>query len=214
MPPRDPQSNKEEVFRFLDLPPELRIQVYNLALPKRVRVRPVGPYAWIMNVYRDALALLRTCHQIRNEARPLLFSNSIFRIGLYDDVDTLHFQSWIDGAGKGLVSRMKCFEVVTSVEGQVVRFDVRVGEAGAIVTIVACFDMKFLGRLCEVFKICLLEGNVVVDTCEEQRAVLSGVHTGEWKGYFSITDMKAIGKCVELLDVRKADQVASGSRAW
>ena len=109
---------------------------------------------------------------------------------------------------------MKCFEVVTSVEGQVVRFDVRVGEAGAIVTIVACFDMKFLGRLCEVFKICLLEGNVVVDTCEEQRAVLSGVHTGEWKGYFSITDMKAIGKCVELLDVRKADQVASGSRAW
>ena len=91
MPPKDPQPNKEEIFRFLDLPPELRIQIYSLTLPKRVRVRPVGPYAWIMNVYRDALALLRTCHQIRNEARPLLFSNSKFCIDLYDDVDALHF---------------------------------------------------------------------------------------------------------------------------
>ena len=106
---------------------------------------------------------------------------------------------------------MKCFEVVTSVEGQVVRFDVRAGEAGGIVTIVACFDMEFLERLCEIFNICLLEGNVVVDTCEKQRAVLSGVHTGVWKGCLSITDMKtivhAVGECAVLLAVRKASPV-------
>ena len=209
MLPKIPQPSTEQVFPFLNLPTELRIQVYNLALPKKVRVRPVAPFAWSVNPYKDALALLRTSHQIRNEARPLLFSNSNFRIDLYDDVDALHFQSWIDGAGEGLISRMKGFEIGTSVEGQVVRFDVRVGEDGAIVTVVTCFDVDFLVRLCEVFEICLVEGDGVVHACERQRAVWSGVRVGggEWKGYFSVRDMKmvvhAVGSCVELLkDVR------------
>ena len=205
MLPKNPQPSTEEVFPFLNLPTELRIQVYNLALPKRVRVRPVGPYAWIINVYRDALALLRTCHQIRNEARPLLFSNSNFRIDLYDSVDALHFQSWIHGAEEGLISRMKGFKIGTSVEGQVVRYDVRVGEDGAIVTVVTCFDVDFGARLCEVFETCLVEGDVVVHACGRQRAVWRGVRvgSGEWKGHFSVRDMKmvvrAVGKCVELL---------------
>ena len=220
MLPKARPPSKEEAFRFLDLPPELRIQVYKLTLPKKVRVKPLAPYAWKVNKYMDVLALLRTCHQIRTEARPLLFSNSAFHIDLYDDVDARHFGVWIDGASDGLVARMKDFKVGTAVGTRLMRVEVRAEEAGAAVSYSNVSD-QFLESLSQGFIVSLVEGyrlSSMLSLGGWHRVFLSGWDCGEWRGCFSVADIKAIvstfRECVKFHNRRMADQEKEDLLAW
>lgn len=182
MLPKAPQPSRE-VFPFLDLPTELRLTIYTLTLPQKVRVRPLSLSVWEIDKEKekDQLALLRTCHQIRNEARPLLFSNSFFRIDLYDDVYTQHFLTWIDGAGDGLVCRMKHFGISASIRSQFVRAEFRAEEAGAVLT------SPKVGVRCRES----LEDAVSPFQRRSFRAALNDLNR-EWTGCFSVADIKII----------------------
>lgn len=63
-------------FRFMDLPPELRIRVYRLALPSTTRSRVAFPYRPGRSRFHNAsekLSLLSVSNQVRAETLPLYY---------------------------------------------------------------------------------------------------------------------------------------------
>lgn len=87
-------TGRPRTFRFLDLPPELRNAVYRQAL---------NPYGMLFcaptvllranNQFKNAMSLLRTCHQIRTEASTYLYNSTVFhvwtRYPFYRNIDPL-----------------------------------------------------------------------------------------------------------------------------
>lgn len=130
---KSPQPNKQ-IFPFLDLPAEIRLLIYQPILPQKVRVKPLSPFLSTLGSRNDRLALLRTCRQLRHEARPPLFRDATFTFDVHDDVCARCFLAWIDGVGDGLVSRLKRFDIVAVDGERVVRAVVRAADAGAVVT--------------------------------------------------------------------------------
>jgi hypothetical protein len=78
------------MFDFLNLPSELRHEIYKLVLIKNSGTGPImdsrntivlkDPPAWLWYRNIGGLALLRTCRQINQEARVVLYSNSHFYV--------------------------------------------------------------------------------------------------------------------------------------
>lgn len=87
--PTKPPSNmllrsgvrRPRVFRFLDLPPELRNAVYWKALdPYNMLVCVPTVLLRANSQFKNAMSLLRTCHQIRNEASTYFYSSTVFHV--------------------------------------------------------------------------------------------------------------------------------------
>ncbi|MCJ1224009.1 hypothetical protein MMC12_000652 [Toensbergia leucococca] len=99
----------KKIFPLLSLPIELRYIIY-----KDLRVVPF----FQCTVEKDMLfALQRTCHQIRAETRPFLFSEATFHLKLEDLLSEKEIIEWVDGAGDELLSRVKKFEISTPLVG-------------------------------------------------------------------------------------------------
>ncbi|KAF6229184.1 hypothetical protein HO133_007300 [Letharia lupina] len=187
---KSPQPNNK-VFPFLDLPAEIRLLIYQPILPQKVRVKPVSPFLSTLGSRNDRLALLRTCRQLRHEARPQLFSDGTVTFDCHDEVCARCFLGWIDGVGDGPVSRLKRFDIVAVDGERVVRATVRAAEAGAVVT----------GAAVGVFR-----GGGNVSPTRGRRGVLRGLNTREWTGSFSVADVKtivyAVGGCMGIRDLQ------------
>ena len=79
--PRQPPAFPENGTSFYDLPPELRIEIYNLVL-SNVTLHILPPTTTSRR--RHPHALLRTSHQIRNEVLPLVHSSCPIRAEVTD----------------------------------------------------------------------------------------------------------------------------------
>ncbi|KAF4976816.1 hypothetical protein FZEAL_6557 [Fusarium zealandicum] len=64
-------GSPEPSFPFLDLPPEIRLQIYDLVLVSR--------FDRIKDTQR--VGILQTCKQIHLEANPILYSVNVFHLG-------------------------------------------------------------------------------------------------------------------------------------
>jgi hypothetical protein len=71
------QFRRERPTTFLDLPAEIRIEIYNLLLVERQTVRIPGR---LLNLYPP---VLRVCKQIHAEAAPILYGRNKMRLALY-----------------------------------------------------------------------------------------------------------------------------------
>ncbi|KAK6434765.1 hypothetical protein LTR95_009053 [Oleoguttula sp. CCFEE 5521] len=88
--------------RLLELPPELRLRIYELLFPPSKCYFGFAAYSQAMRKWRNyayqredrdqrlaAVALLRTCRVMHQEAAPVLYSRTIFELKftLYDNVN-------------------------------------------------------------------------------------------------------------------------------
>ncbi|KAK5716898.1 hypothetical protein LTR17_016270 [Elasticomyces elasticus] len=76
-------------LRLLDLPPELRNQIWRYVLHEQNAI-PVSSAA------SQQPALLRTCHQITNETRGIFHNENTFRITVIDLKMTVPRQHWLE----------------------------------------------------------------------------------------------------------------------
>ncbi len=67
-------------FPFLNLPPELRLQVYSHILPKSVRISPARPS---LERSMHPWALTFVSRAIRDEVLSALYANAVFHLGFY-----------------------------------------------------------------------------------------------------------------------------------
>ena len=72
------RESGDDAFRFFSLPPEIRIMIYELVLPEKVKIVPSSPDGLVTN----DLALLRTSRQLRDETRRFLLTTSTIRVRL------------------------------------------------------------------------------------------------------------------------------------
>jgi hypothetical protein len=73
--------SRPRTFRFLDLPPELRNAVYRQALdPYNMLVCVPTALLRANNQFKNAMSLLRTCHQIRHEASTYFYNTTVFHV--------------------------------------------------------------------------------------------------------------------------------------
>ncbi|CAD0042251.1 unnamed protein product [Aureobasidium pullulans] len=90
----------ETTFRFLDLPPEIRLIVYAYTLPedriyymtaRNMRVYTKAQKELIVDEVAQPLpALLRVCRLVRQELRLMVYENNCFYITIYSIRDLLH----------------------------------------------------------------------------------------------------------------------------
>lgn len=72
----DPEAGKSAIFRFMDLPPELRNRIYLLIVPQDETYTIFNSdddYTVVVNAITRPVppALVQTCRQLRKEAMPL-----------------------------------------------------------------------------------------------------------------------------------------------
>jgi hypothetical protein len=80
------QSGGEiEPFRLMDLPPELKLRIYSMALPRRTRIaldpkniRHPGPFWGTRNNKPDIIALMQVSKTVYNEVIQLLYTTNTF----------------------------------------------------------------------------------------------------------------------------------------
>lgn len=115
---------------------------------------------------------------------------------------------------------MKDFKVGTAVGTRLMRVEVRAEEAGAAVTCSNVSD-QFLESLFRGFDVSLVEGyrlSSISSLGGWHRVLLSGWDCGEWRGCFSVVDIKAIvstfRECVKFHNRRMADQEKEDLLAW
>jgi hypothetical protein len=100
--PTKPPSNilvrhgirRPRTFRFLELPPELRNAVYRQVLePYNYLVCMPTALLRANKQFRNAMSLLRTCHQIRQEASTYFYNSTVFQVWtrypFYRNIDPL-----------------------------------------------------------------------------------------------------------------------------
>ena len=74
-------GQRHRIFRFLDLPPELRNAVYRRALdPYKMLVCIPTRLLRANKQFNNAMSLLRTCHQIRREASTYFYNTTVFHV--------------------------------------------------------------------------------------------------------------------------------------
>lgn len=104
------------VFRVLDLPAELRNNIYFML---------VGNVMWYMDTKypRDTSAILRVCQQIREEARGIYYSTNVFRFDVhpslrrFDKDREARTTLWVADAAKWMLSlERKDFVAILQIE--------------------------------------------------------------------------------------------------
>ncbi|KAI4266003.1 MAG: hypothetical protein L6R38_009014 [Xanthoria sp. 2 TBL-2021] len=109
------------IFPFLNLPAELRLQIYSHILPKSVRISPARP-----NLERSMhpWALTFVSRAIRDEVLSVLYSNAVFHLGFHGaetgflrlETMTEAYVSWIEQLDEALGALVKHLVIDFEVE--------------------------------------------------------------------------------------------------
>ncbi|KAE9379133.1 hypothetical protein N431DRAFT_434142 [Stipitochalara longipes BDJ] len=90
-PTRSKTIQTKGLFNFMELPPEIRMEIYNILLvsPRTIDIGSDGPPGLCTTntsiLSHPPIAILRTCKQINEEATPILYGKNSFTISLPND---------------------------------------------------------------------------------------------------------------------------------
>jgi len=73
-------ADRERVFQFLDLPAELRVEVYKHSVVARRFVTSLQRRGWHSREVRTARSLMRVSHQIHDEIKPIFYGLNFFLV--------------------------------------------------------------------------------------------------------------------------------------
>lgn len=129
--PASRSFQKKQPFRFLDLPPEVRIMIYKLILPgsahhrcapasetTRHRLGHRGGCCYVLP--RHSLAILRVSQQIHTESGAVLYKHALFsvHITLADESDYIRIFDWLAGK-RGFVPHMTSILTIDTGEARI-----------------------------------------------------------------------------------------------
>ena len=95
-------SSEDQLCCFLDLPPEIRNMVYEAYLPQTVTVGKEDD---------PELAILSTCHQVYQEAVPILKKRSACHLIIRGPESYQRARSWIDQSGDRSTSTIRTLDI-------------------------------------------------------------------------------------------------------
>ncbi|EMR64461.1 hypothetical protein MGN70_009180 [Eutypa lata] len=98
-------------FPILQLPNELRLQIYGHVLPtdERLHLDPKSirrPFPYVRKAHREALGLLLSCNKIHDEVSQFLFSHNIVNV-----IDPTHVGNFLTRLGSVNSQFITCLEV-------------------------------------------------------------------------------------------------------